>query len=189
MADTPDYVNGEPKPVHNFNPSIHDLLVNDAQHMVLGFMWNAGLDDFTRNKMIDLFRERKAYGFRKYGTILQAENGRDFFKDAIEETIDQLAYLRQGLSENPQNKNLLEAYRLAVAVLRELLKFQARRAQEKQKPEVTKTSDDQGRRFVPEGEELGTAAAQYNTTPIPEGKVPCNCLSGSECGGTGFKNA
>jgi hypothetical protein len=131
MSDTPDYVNGEPVPQHNFNPSVHDLLVNDAKHSIMGF-GSSRVNDFIKQQMVDLFRTRKAYGYNKYGTILQAENGRDFLKDSLEETVDQLAYIRQGLEENPGNEVLKEAYRLAVAVLRELLVFKTRRDVEKE---------------------------------------------------------
>ena len=154
MADTPDYVNGEPEPIPNFNPSVHDLLVNDAKHGLMGYA-RGRVNDYLRAQMIDLFRERKAYGLNKYGTTLQAENGRDFFKDALDETVDQLAYIRQGLEENPDNEVLKEAYRLAIAVLRELLVFRTRR--EKTGPEliamvapgvVVRTSEDQGERIT-----------------------------------------
>lgn len=135
MADTPDYVNGEPEPIHNFNTSVHDLLVNDAKQRSLGF-GRVGVHDTIIHKMIDLFRARKAYGLKKYGTILQADNGRDFFKDAVEESIDQLAYIRQGLDENPGNEILTEAYRLGVSTLRSLLIFDRKRQHEKMRSDA-----------------------------------------------------
>lgn len=139
MADTPDYVNGEPEPIHNFNPSVHDLLVNDAKHSALGFV-RSGINDYIKQLMIDLFRKRKAYGLNKYGTILQAENGRDFLKDAIEETVDQLAYIRQGLEENPKSQSLKEAYGLAVHALHSLMQFSIQRQKEQQEFKAPSTS-------------------------------------------------
>lgn len=120
MSDTPDYVNGEPEPVHNFNPSVHDLLVNDAKHHSLGFGIQR-ISDSLVEQMIDLFRARKAYGLNKYGTILQAENGRDFTKDAIDEIVDFLAYVRQGLEEHPKDIPLSESYAMGVRALKHIL--------------------------------------------------------------------
>lgn len=148
MSNTPDYVNGEPEPVHNFNPSVHDLLVNDAKHRIMGF-GSARVNDFIKQQMVDLFRARKAFGLQKYGTILQAENGRDFLNDSLEETVDQLVYVRQGLEENPDDEVLKEAYRLSVAVLRELLVFKTRRDNQKEVPSVSVRYDANGYKEVP----------------------------------------
>ena len=65
---------GEPAPLKNQNPSIHDLVIKD---MV----------------------SRKAMGLNKYGTILQAGNGRNALKDAYEEVLDLAMYLKQALEE------------------------------------------------------------------------------------------
>ena len=61
-------VNDQPKPVPNDKPSIHDLLV-------------------------DAVLQRKEFGLQKYGTLLQAGNGRKSLKDALEEILDLAAYL------------------------------------------------------------------------------------------------
>jgi hypothetical protein len=65
---------GEPSPVPNDSPSMHDLVIADIQ-------------------------SRKDFGLAKYGSILQAFNGRDGLKDAYEEVIDLIVYLRQKLEE------------------------------------------------------------------------------------------
>jgi hypothetical protein len=65
---------GEPAPVHNDSPSIHDLVIQDME-------------------------SRKQFGLQKYGTILQAGNGRNALKDAYEEVLDLAVYLRQKLEE------------------------------------------------------------------------------------------
>lgn len=65
---------GEPEPVKNHNPSIHDLVIEDMA-------------------------SRKAMGLDKYGTILQADNGRNALKDAYEEVLDLACYLKQALEE------------------------------------------------------------------------------------------
>lgn len=65
---------GEPAPTPNDGPSMHDLVIEDMQ-------------------------SRKAFGLAKYGTVLQAHNGRVPLKDAYEEAIDLVVYLRQALEE------------------------------------------------------------------------------------------
>lgn len=42
---------------------------------------------------------RKQEGLRKYGTLLQAFNGRDALLDAYQEALDQMVYLRQAYEE------------------------------------------------------------------------------------------
>lgn len=64
----------EPPPIHNENPSCHDLVIAD---------------------MI----ERKEFGLKKYGIILQPDNGRNFMVDAYQEVLDLLVYLRGAIYE------------------------------------------------------------------------------------------
>jgi hypothetical protein len=47
---------------------------------------------------VDL-RYRKEFGLRKYGTPLQANNGRDALQDAYEEALDLCQYLKQAIEE------------------------------------------------------------------------------------------
>lgn len=75
VSEVADYVNGEPPPIHNDGPSMHDLVVEDM-------------------------RRRKEMGLRKYGTILQAGNGRNALQDAYEEVLDLAVYLRQRIEED-----------------------------------------------------------------------------------------
>lgn len=49
--------------------------------------------------MHDLHR-RKVMGIKKYGTPLQAHNGRDALQDAYEEALDLCCYLKQKLLED-----------------------------------------------------------------------------------------
>lgn len=74
MANDEPMKFGEPPPEHNDGPSMHDLVIKDME-------------------------ARKAFGLSKYGTILQAFNGRHALKDAYEELLDLLVYLRQFLYE------------------------------------------------------------------------------------------
>ncbi len=48
--------------------------------------------------ILDLAK-RKNFGFKKYGTLLQAGNGRDALQDAYEEALDLCVYLRTAIEE------------------------------------------------------------------------------------------
>jgi hypothetical protein len=75
MKDAAGECWGEPAPVHNFGaPSMHDLVIEDM-------------------------KSRREMGLQKYGTILQANNGRNALKDAYEEVLDLAVYLRQKIEE------------------------------------------------------------------------------------------
>jgi hypothetical protein len=68
--------NAEPPPVPNERTPIWDLVVADMQ---------------ARNRS----------GTAKYGTPLQAHNGRDALVDAYQEALDLVVYLRQAIEERP----------------------------------------------------------------------------------------
>lgn len=70
---------GEPAPIPNSKPSIHDLVIADME-------------------------SRKRMGLKKYGTVLQAGNGRNALKDAYEEVLDLAMYLKQKLEEEREGK-------------------------------------------------------------------------------------
>lgn len=66
---------GQPVPVHQpGSPSMHDLLVAEVE-------------------------KRKSLGLSRYGTILQAHNGRNAPQDALDEGIDLCVYLMQWVQE------------------------------------------------------------------------------------------
>jgi hypothetical protein len=44
-------------------------------------------------------RARRELGLKRYGTFLQAGNGRDALRDAYEEALDLCMYLRQAIAE------------------------------------------------------------------------------------------
>lgn len=48
--------------------------------------------------------ERKEHGIRKYGTPVQAFNGRSMLQDAYEEVLDLAVYLRGAIEEKNSNK-------------------------------------------------------------------------------------
>mgnify|MGYP000887023786 CR=1 FL=1 len=78
MANSKEW--GEPPPRKNNKPSIHDLVIKDME-------------------------SRKQMGLKKYGTVLQAGNGRNALKDAYEEVLDLAMYLKQKLEEENAKEN------------------------------------------------------------------------------------
>ena len=70
-------VNDQPAPKGNDNVSVHDLVAEDIE-------------------------QRKQFGLEKYGTILQAGNGRKSLKDAYEEILDLACYLRCAIVEQEE---------------------------------------------------------------------------------------
>ena len=70
----------EPLPIPNNNVAIWDLVKQDIE-------------------------ERNQAGIQKYGTPLQAFNGRNPLIDAYQEALDLVVYLRQAIEENVYNEN------------------------------------------------------------------------------------
>ena len=60
---------GQPMPEFNSNPILQELVMDDMQ-------------------------SRLKLGIQRYGTGLQADNGRDMLQDAYEEALDLCVYLR-----------------------------------------------------------------------------------------------
>lgn len=74
MSDVRDPDRDQPLPVVNARPFVQDLVMADIE-------------------------ERRQFGIRKYGTALQAGNGRDMLRDAYEEALDLVIYLRGAIEE------------------------------------------------------------------------------------------
>lgn len=55
-----------------------------------------------QDMVIEDILERKEHGIRKYGTPVQAGNGRDMLLDAYEEVMDLAVYLRGALEEGKE---------------------------------------------------------------------------------------
>ena len=81
----------QPLPVPNGNPSTHDLVVEDLA-------WCPALPA-EREAARAFVLERKELGLTRYGSLLQAGNGRDWKQDLAEELADAAAYARQGMEE------------------------------------------------------------------------------------------
>lgn len=64
----------QPMPVPNGSPDVQSMVIADIRH-------------------------RREVGIERYGTPLQAHNGRDALRDAYEEALDLACYLRQAIAE------------------------------------------------------------------------------------------
>ena len=67
-------IKDQPSPTAGDGQSIHDLVTKDIA-------------------------DRRALGVERYGTTLQAHNGRDALVDAYQEALDLACYLRQAIAE------------------------------------------------------------------------------------------
>lgn len=74
MSDKRDPETDQVAPIPNDGPSCHDLVIEDM-------------------------KDRKAFGLRKYDSLLQPHNGRSFLQDAYEEVLDLSVYLRGRIEE------------------------------------------------------------------------------------------
>lgn len=81
IADT----NSQPAPVANTNQAVWDLVVQDM-------------------------KSRDQFGRGKYGTRLQAFNGRDALVDAYQEALDLVVYLRTAIYERDNGKVMPENF-------------------------------------------------------------------------------
>lgn len=54
---------------------------------------------FVQDAVIADIEERRRIGIERYGTPLQAHNGRDALRDAYEEALDLAMYLKQAIME------------------------------------------------------------------------------------------
>lgn len=105
----------QPEPVPNGGSSMHTLACADLERLH---------PSQTERLVIEDLLERKAFGEAKYGTILQAFNGRDALMDAYQEVLDLVVYLKQHAEEHPTDAHALRAYyealKLAVFLRRRL---------------------------------------------------------------------
>jgi hypothetical protein len=77
----------QPLPVKNDQRSCHDLAIEWIEaHFD---------DDHAQRVLVEALRARKLFGLAKYGTALQAYNGRDPRQDAFAEALDLIVYAVQ----------------------------------------------------------------------------------------------
>ena len=107
----------QPAPIRRTTTPIHDLVIID---LIQPFEGARREDVGLLCKEID---KRKAIGLAEYSTPLQAFNGRDCETDAIEEMVDSICYLKQGILEG---KTYLEPiYHRAIALAVDTINLRA----------------------------------------------------------------
>jgi hypothetical protein len=105
----------QPAPIKNSNVPIHDSVVMD---LMISFD-----PDVNVGLLMKEIHDRKAIGLVTYDTPLQAFNGRDCETDAIEEMVDSICYLKQGIMEG---KSYLEPiYYRAIALAVDAINLRA----------------------------------------------------------------
>lgn len=93
MSAKSDFSTQPPPRFANTEVSAHDLVVEDLLSI---FATSVELDN-----AVSSVEARKAFGLSKYGTVLHADNGRDYLLDIEEELLDLVAYLRIFLQKHP----------------------------------------------------------------------------------------
>lgn len=85
----------QPAPRTNSSPAIQDLVITDLRNMSVSLDREPHIDDDAYGRVIADIEARKEIGLQRYGTLLQAHNGRDALLDAYQEVLDLCQYLRQ----------------------------------------------------------------------------------------------
>ncbi len=98
-------------PVPNDGPSMHDLVIRDILSRPVSWDQSYGKASRIRDQVADDLLARKELGLERYGSLLQAHNGRDALRDLYEELQDGAVYARQRLLEVPEDS--LEWHMLA----------------------------------------------------------------------------
>lgn len=94
MSGTDSFSKPEPPPKRNDGPALWDLVVKDLEDT----------NDPSRHLVITDARERDEFGAKKYGTRLQANNGRNALRDAYQELLDAAVYFKQDLVEKSDSR-------------------------------------------------------------------------------------
>lgn len=88
----------QPPPKKNDGTQIWDLVIRDMKEI--------GRVGPVRDLVLADMSERDRVGRERYGTPLQANNGRDYLIDAYQEAMDLCAYLRQGVEEGSDARSI-----------------------------------------------------------------------------------
>lgn len=104
MSDTrnPDH-DPQAAPVHNDQPSMHDLVIRDLSSRDPRWDMSYGKARRIRDEVCEDLAARKAFGLAKYSTVLQPFNGRDMLRDLYDELMDAVVYARGRMIEVPED--------------------------------------------------------------------------------------
>lgn len=104
----------QPSPIKRTTTPIHDLVIID----LIDSSFAGG-----RELLMKEINDRKAVGLAEYGTPLQAHNGLNAEKEAIEEMADAICYLKQGIAEGKDY--LQDIYWRAIALAVDTINLRA----------------------------------------------------------------
>lgn len=90
-------------PVPNDGPSMHHLVIADIMSRDLRWDLGVGSARHIRDKVADDLQARRQLGLDRYGSLLQAHNGRNALRDLYEELQDAAVYARQRLAETDES--------------------------------------------------------------------------------------
>ncbi len=94
----------QPPPRRNaVGVSMHDLVIQDILSRDPRWDVSVGKARRIRDQVADDLLARKVFGLRKYHTILQVDNDRNFLVDAYQEALDLSVYLRGYLLERDED--------------------------------------------------------------------------------------
>lgn len=93
----------QPLPVPNDGESMHDLVIRDILSRPVSWDLSYGRAARLRDQVAEDLLARKELGLARYGSLLQANNGRDALRDLYEELQDGAVYARQRLLETPED--------------------------------------------------------------------------------------
>lgn len=85
----------QPAPRANDRPAIQDLVITDLRNRSVSLDRDPCINDRAYAGVVADIEARKEIGLQRYGTLLQAFNGRDALLDAYQEALDLCQYLRQ----------------------------------------------------------------------------------------------
>jgi len=92
----------QPEPVANNSVPTWDLVIED---------YRSRPEHFFTEDIIEEMKRRDKIGIERYKIPLQPFNGRDSLKDALEEGLDFLAYLKNAIQEGRDvDNNLSDVY-------------------------------------------------------------------------------
>lgn len=94
----------QPMPTHNDSRPLWDMVIEETLQTADEYDgWARHRGEIFRKVAKDM-KDRHEVGVARYGTPLQANNGRDALVDAYQEILDSIVYLKQVLVENKLDK-------------------------------------------------------------------------------------
>lgn len=88
----------QPAPIANTSRPVWELVIEDVET----FNPVSGRAKEVKSQLLADMVARDALGRERYGTPLQTHNGRDHLRDAYEEALDLVVYLRASMIEDPR---------------------------------------------------------------------------------------